>query len=170
MARATIVKPVSARKPAPERSARSGSAIPRRCTSAATTGNTNSGPIFRRTANKRWIQIGTAPHGLRAVWGSGSTRYAAGNDGVVYSGPPNDPLGTGFQVEPNDLVAKTNFAPILFSIGGNDERCVMTAADFDLTVFFDGTWHAYAHQQGEDPPVADHQEPLRSRRHVGMSA
>ena len=110
----------------------------------ATTRNTNSGPIFRRTAGKRWTQIGTAPHGLRAVWGYGNTRFAVGNDGVVYSGPPQDPLGTGFQVEPNDFVAKTNFAPIFFGIGGNDAQHVMIGGDYDMTVFFDGTWHSYA--------------------------
>src|SRR5437868_4054120 len=51
----------------------------------ATTRNTNNGPIFRRS-NNRWVQIGTAPHGLRSVWGFGNMRYASGNDGVVYSG------------------------------------------------------------------------------------
>jgi len=105
--------------------------------------NTNTGPIFRRSTD-RWIQIGTAPHGLRSVWGSGNMRYAVGNDGVVYTGPPNDPLGKGFQVEPNELVAKTLFVPIFFSIGGNDENRVMIAGDFTMTVFFDGTWHSYA--------------------------
>ena len=52
------------------------------------------------------------------MWGYGNTRFAVGNDGVVYNGSPQDPLGTGLQVEPNDLVAKTNFAPIFFGIGG----------------------------------------------------
>lgn len=115
---------------------------PNEALAVATTRNTNNGPIFRRL-NGRWIQIGVAPHGLRSVWGSGNVRYAIGNDGVVYSGPPNDPLGKGFQVEPNEFVAKTLFAPIFFSIGGNDENRVMIAADFDMTVFFDGTWHTY---------------------------
>jgi hypothetical protein len=111
-----------------------------------TTRNTNSGPIFRRSAGKRWIQIGTAPHGLRSVWGSGDARFAVGNDGVIYSGPPSDPLGTGMQVEPNENVAKTLFVPILHSVGGNDDKHVMIAADYDTTLFFDGTWHRY-----EDP-------------------
>lgn len=118
---------------------------PNEALAVATTRNTNTGPIFRRTSNGRWIQIGTAPHGLRAVWGTGNMRYASGNDGVIYSGPPNDPLGTGFQVEPNPaLPVKTVFAPIMFSIGGNDEKRVMVAADVDTTAFFDGTWHTYA--------------------------
>jgi hypothetical protein len=108
-----------------------------------TTRNTNSGPVFRRSGG-RWTQIGTAPHGLRAVWGYRDMRYAAGNDGVVYSGPPLDPLGTGQQFSPNPAVAKTNFAPIMHSIGGNDESRVMVSADYDMTAFFDGTWHTYA--------------------------
>ena len=116
---------------------------PSEALAVATTKNTNSGPVFRRS-NGRWIQVGAAPHGLRSVWGSGNVRYAVGNDGVVYSGPPSDPLGTGFQVEPNEFVAKTLFVPILHSVGGNDDKRVMIAADFDTTVFFDGTWHSYA--------------------------
>lgn len=109
----------------------------------ATTRNTNNGPIFQRL-NNRWIQIGIAPVGLRSVWGHGNKRYAAGNDGKVYYGPPTQPLAEGNQFPPNEFVAKTNFAPILFSIGGNDENRVMIAADYDMTVFFDGTWHTYA--------------------------
>ncbi|HSO34125.1 MAG TPA: hypothetical protein VLT33_16435 [Labilithrix sp.] len=116
---------------------------PSEALAVATTRNTNSGPIFRRT-NGRWIQVGTAPHGLRSVWGSGNVRYVVGNDGVVYSGPPSDPLGTGFLVEPNEFVAKTLFLPIFFSVGGNDDKRVMIAGDFDMTVFFDGTWHSFA--------------------------
>lgn len=109
----------------------------------ATTRNQNLGPIFQRK-NNRWIQIGVAPVGLRSVWGSGNTRYVGGNDGSVYFGPPTQPLKEGKQVEPNEFVAKTNFAPIFFSVGGNNENRVMIAADYDMTVFFDGTWHTYA--------------------------
>lgn len=110
----------------------------------ATTRNTNNGPIFRRMANGRWIQIGVAPHGLRSVWGTGNMRYVGGNDGVIYSGPANDPLGGGVQISAPDEVAKTLFAPIIFSIGGNDEKRVMAAADVDTTAFFDTTWRTYA--------------------------
>ena len=47
-------------------------------------------------------------------------------------------------MEPNENVAKTLFAPVLFSVGGNDPTRVMVAADYDTTLFFDGTWHSYA--------------------------
>lgn len=116
---------------------------PSEALAVATQKNTNNGPIFKRQGG-RWVQIGTAPHGLKTVWGTGNMRYAAGNDGVIYSGPPNDPLGTGFQAELNDKVAKTNFAPIMWQIGGNSETKVMVAADYDTTIFFDGTWHSFA--------------------------
>lgn len=119
---------------------------PNEVLAVGTTRNTNSGPIFRRTSNKRWIQIGTAPHGLRSVWGSGNARFVVGNDGVIYSGTPSDPLGSGMQVEPNEKVAATLFVPILHSVGGNDDQHVMIAADYDMTLFFDGTWHRF-----EDP-------------------
>ncbi len=113
----------------------------------ATQKNTNKGPIFRR-GNGVWAQIGTAPHGLRTVWGIDRIRYAGGNDGVIYSGPPNDPLGNGFQLPLPPNVADTLFAPIIYAIGGNSTKAVMAAADADSTLFStDGTtWRLF-----EDP-------------------
>jgi hypothetical protein len=105
--------------------------------------NTNKGPIFRRGKGV-WAQIGTAPHGLRTVWGIDNVRYAGGNDGVIYSGPANDPLRDGFQQPRPPEVADTLFAPIIHSIGGNSTKAVMAAADFDITMLFDGTtWHSF---------------------------
>ena len=103
----------------------------------ATQKNTNKGPIFRR-GNGVWAQIGTAPHGLRTVWGIDQMRYAGGNDGVIYSGPPIDPLRNGYQQSLPPNVTDTLFAPIIYSIGGNSTKAVMAAADFDITLFFDG--------------------------------
>jgi hypothetical protein len=108
--------------------------------------NTNKGPIFRR-AGGIWAQIGTAPHGLRTVWGIGTTRYAGGNDGVIYSGPVNDPLRDGFQLPLPANVPDTLFAPIIWSITGTATNAVMAAADYDSTLLYDGTtWHLF-----EDP-------------------
>jgi hypothetical protein len=118
------------------------SAGPNEALAVATQKNTNKGPIFRR-AQGVWAQIGTAPHGLRTVWGIDYVRYAGGNDGVIYSGPPTDPLRDGFQQPLPPEVAETLFAPIVYSIGGNSTKAVMVAADFDITLLFDGTWHSY---------------------------
>jgi hypothetical protein len=116
---------------------------PNEALAVGTQKNTNKGPIFRR-AQGVWAQIGTAPHGMRAVWGIGDIRYAGGNDGVIYSGPPGDPLRDGTQQPRPPEVADTLFAPIIYSIGGNSTKAVMAAADFDLTMLFDGaSWHAY---------------------------
>jgi hypothetical protein len=116
---------------------------PTEALAVATQKNTNKGPIFRR-GNGVWAQIGTAPHGLRTVWGIDQMRYAGGNDGVIYSGPPIDPLRDGFQQPLPPDVPDTLFAPIIYSIGGNSTKAVMAAADFDITVFFDGaTWHSF---------------------------
>jgi hypothetical protein len=104
--------------------------------------NTNKGPIYRR-ASGVWTQIGTAPHGMRTVWGIDDVRYAGGNDGVIYSGPPTDPLRDGFQQPLPPEVADTLFAPIIHSIGGNSTKAVSVAADYDITMLFDGTWHAF---------------------------
>jgi hypothetical protein len=104
--------------------------------------NTNRGMIFRKTTDI-WVEFGTAPHGLRAVWGVGDTRYAGGNDGALYSGPSAAPFSTGVQVEKAPNVPDTLFAPIIHSIGGNNAQAVMLAGDIDTTFFFDGTWHTY---------------------------
>jgi hypothetical protein len=105
--------------------------------------NTNKGPIFRRGKGV-WAQIGTAPHGLRTVWGIDDVRYAGGNDGVIYTGPANDPLGTGFQQPLPPNVPETLFAPIVYAIGGSSKNSVMAAADVDITLFWDGTtWHPF---------------------------
>lgn len=119
------------------------SAGPNEALAVGTLKNTNKGPIFRRSRG-RWTQIGTAPHGLRTVWGIDDVRYAGGNDGVVYTGPSNDPLRDGFQQPRPPEVADTLFSPIVYSIGGNSPKGVMAAVDFDLTQLFDGTtWHTY---------------------------
>ena len=105
--------------------------------------NTDNGPIFRRL-NGRWIEIGIAPHGLRSVWGIGNLRVAGGNDGAIYHGPPDNPLGFGNQLGLPPEVQQTNFAPIIYSIGGNSESSAMAAADVDSTAWWDGTiWHSY---------------------------
>lgn len=119
---------------------------PTEALAVATLKNTNKGPIFRRT-NGLWTQIGTAPHGLRCVWGIEKMRYAGGNDGVIYSGPVNDPLGNGFQLPLPANVADTLFAPIIYAITGTATNAVMAAADYDATLLYDGTmWHLF-----EDP-------------------
>lgn len=116
---------------------------PNEALAVGTQKNTNKGPIFRR-AKGIWAQIGTAPHGLRTVWGIDDVRYAGGNDGVVYSGPATDPLRDGFQQPRPPEVPDTLFSPIVFSIGGNSKSAVMAAADFDVTMLWDGaTWHAF---------------------------
>jgi hypothetical protein len=116
---------------------------PNEALAVGTLKNTNKGPIFRR-AKGIWAQIGTAPHGLRTVWGIDDVRYAGGNDGVIYSGPATDPLRDGVQQPLPPGVPETLFAPIIHSIGGNSTNAVMAAADFDLSVFFDGaTWHTF---------------------------
>lgn len=132
------------------------SAGPNEALAVGTTKNTNTGPIFRRDPEGRWIQIGTAPHGLRSVWGSGDMRYVGANDGIIYSGPAVQPLENGQQFEVSEKVAKTLFAPIVFSVGGNDAKRVMGAGDYASTMFFDGTWHQY-----EDPI-----DPTRSFRAI----
>jgi hypothetical protein len=119
------------------------SAGPTEALAVATLENTNKGPIFRR-ANGLWTQIGTAPHGLRTVWGIDDVRYAGGNDGVIYSGPPIDPLRDGTQQPLPPNVPDTLFVPIVYSISGNSKTSVMAALDYDTTMFFDGTgtmWH-----------------------------
>lgn len=113
---------------------------------AGTLRNTDTGIILHRQ-NGMWVEFASVPHGLRTVWGVGDTRYATGNDGVIYSGPAAKPFSSGIQVPPNANVLATTFAPILYSIGGNSPSNVMVAADVDTTLYWDGTeWHDY-----EDP-------------------
>lgn len=110
----------------------------------ATQRGTDKGPIFRKSGAGRWIEIGTAPHGLRAVFGVGNMRFASGNDGVIYYGSPTDPLGNGTQMSAAPGVPPTPLAPIIWSLGGNSEHAVMAAVDVDTTAFWDGTiWHSY---------------------------
>jgi hypothetical protein len=119
---------------------------PNEALAVATLKNTNKGPVFRR-ASGLWTQIGTAPHGLRCVWGIDRMRYAGGNDGVIYTGPVNDPLRDAYQFPLPANVADTLFAPIIFSLNGRTANAVMAAADYDATLLYDGTmWHLF-----EDP-------------------
>jgi hypothetical protein len=115
---------------------------PREVYAVGTVRNTNKGMIFRRTTDI-WTEFGTAPHGLRAVWGIDDTRYASGNDGALYSGPSSAPFSTGIQIDKAPNTPDTLFAPILYSIGGNNALSIMLAGDIDTTYYFDGTWHTY---------------------------
>lgn len=90
--------------------------------------NTNTGVFMHRDANT-WIQFATVPHGLRAIYGSGSFRMATGNDGVVYSGTLPQPFAKGSQLDRAPGIPETVASPILYGVAGNSPRDVVVAGD-----------------------------------------
>ena len=103
--------------------------------------NTNTG-VFMHREGGRWIQFANVPHGLRAIYGSGSFRMATGNDGAVYFGTLPKPFANGAQHERAPDVPETVASPILASVAGNSPTNVIVTGDVGVNYRYkpDGTW------------------------------
>jgi hypothetical protein len=104
--------------------------------------DTSMGYVLYRGPDHTWVILSSKIMPLRAMWGNDTLRVACGRAGVVYQGPPADPFITGMQFPPQAGVT-TDFAPILYSVGGNSPSSVMIAGDVQSTYYYDGSWHQY---------------------------
>jgi hypothetical protein len=104
--------------------------------------DTSMGYVIHRGADHKWDILTSKVMPLRAMWGSDTLRVSCGRAGVIYQGPPNDPFMTGTQFSPPPNI-NTDFAPILYGIGGNSDSSVMIAGDVQATYYYDGAWHTY---------------------------
>lgn len=115
--------------------------------------NTNTGVMYYQAkTTARWIELATVAHGLHAMWGSGQSRVAAGNDGAIYYGQEPQPFKSAIQVDKFAGVPDTLFSPQIGGVGGNSPNRVVAAAGPGGWAGFDGVqWKAFGHP---DPSIS----------------
>jgi hypothetical protein len=114
---------------------------------------TNRGVAMIRSSDGSWVQFASVPHGLRSVFGSGhgpaDRVIVVGNDGAMYYGDPDVPMGNGVQIAAPEgtpaAFTESLFFPVLPAVGGNAPDRLLAAGPVGALYAFDGTqWHAYA--------------------------
>jgi hypothetical protein len=86
-----------------------------------------------------WTEETELPTGLVSVWGTDGVVYAGGLDGIVYKKTASRGWYKLIALEANPYIAKTRYAPILFSIAGNAADKVLIAGDVDTVFLFRGS-------------------------------